>query len=144
MKTKMIVTTSLVASLMSTLGLAAASADAGNCDAQEAKILECIEHPEWRGDPMIKCSEAERDYFQCGIARRNAAGGRNGGPTTDLLRHEITFTEKKIAAYKAGKAVCDAKPDACTPERTRVIGKMIGGLPKQLAKLKSALARAKP
>jgi hypothetical protein len=116
---------------------------AEDCSAQEAKILDCIRHPEWRGEPVMKCSEAERDYFQCGMKRQRESASGNSAAQKERLTQEIAFTEKKIEAYQAAQKVCAEKADTCTPERKRVIDKMAGGLPKQLAKLKTHLAHGK-
>lgn len=125
----------LVVSFILTVPVASAEGTILDCSQHEAKIIECIEHPEWRGEELEPCDKGQIAYRQCTNDRRMQAGGEPAAMKA-IMKNEYALNEKRVKAYKKAKKVCQKKKDACRPEWERVIDKQIKGLPKENAKIK--------
>lgn len=105
-----------------------------SCKEHEPKVLECISHPEWKGEQGEACSKAEQTYRDCAGFRRTQADKPQD--FRDIIAQELAFTQEKLKSYKAALKVCQKKPSPCDPSKLKIIQKMVSGLPKEIAKLK--------
>ena len=98
----------------------------GPCEEGRPEVLECMRHPEYRGEQRVECNRKTDEHMQCMFQLRGKYPDLTPAARVKVM---LTWHRSELGAVRAAKKVCDGSAEACEPEKKRLIEKRVKEVP---------------